>query len=117
MNLEINGTDYEVRFGLAFVRALDERYHTDGKNGATFGLGLESTLPFVLTGDALKLSEILYTGTVHLKKRPTSAQVDDYVDAHEDIDELFAEVIAELKKQNATRRKATALAEAIAKPD
>lgn len=117
MNIEINGTDYEVRFGIAFVRALDERYHTDGKNGSTFGLGLESTLPFVLTGDAVKLSEVIHTGTAHLKKRPTTAQVDDYVDSHENIDELFAEVIDELKKQNATRKKATALAEAMARPD
>ncbi len=68
----------------------------------------------MLTYDPITLSEFLYLGTCTEKKRPSQMDVDAYVDQVEDIDALFDEVIQELKKQNATKKKMEALAADLA---
>lgn len=105
MILTINEKEYEVYFGLAFVRALDEKYSTPGAGGAKFGIGLETYVSKLFAGDTIALAEILYAGTASEKSRPTQKLIDQYIDEHEDIDALFDEVIEALKKQNATKRR------------
>lgn len=117
MILTINDIDYEIKFGIGFVRRLDEKYYTKGVAGAQFGLGLESRLPLLLAGDTLVLAEFLYMGTAHLDKRPKQADIDDFIDTVGDIDALFDEVVDELKKQNATRRKTLKITEAFDKDE
>ena len=109
MNININGMDYEVRFGVGFTRAIDEKYPLGNGADSHFGLGLENTIPYLLTFSITVLAEFLYLGTVHLKKRPTQSMIDAYIDKCEDIDGLFAEVMDELKKSNATRLKVNRL--------
>lgn len=105
MVINIKNNDYEVCFGMAFIRALDEKYYTDGFNGIKLGTGMEVKIPYLLSYDPITLSEFLYLGTCTNKKRPSQMDVDAYIDQVEDIDALFNEVIQELKKQNATKRK------------
>lgn len=103
MVINIKDTDYEVKFGIGFVRELDKKYFINNANGTPFGVGLETRLPLILINDPIALSEFLYTGTCTEKKRPSQIDVDDYIDNVEDIEALFTEVIDELKKQNATK--------------
>ena len=106
MVLTIGDKEYEVNFGIRFVRELDKKYFTTDANGVKWGMGLEIVLPQILmANDALILSEVLYMGTCTLKSRPTPADVDTFIDECEDIEALFDEVIEELKKQNATKTK------------
>lgn len=115
MVINIKNNDYEVRFGIAFVRALDEKYYYEQSGlGTKFGTGMETLIPRLLLYDPVALSEFLYFGTCTEKKRPSQMDVDAYVDQVEDIDALFDEVIQELKKQNATKKKMEALAADIA---
>lgn len=114
MVINIKNNDYEVRFGIAFVRALDEKYYVQSKTGIKFGTGMETRIPLLLTYDPVTLSEFLYLGTCTEKKRPSQMDVDAYVDQVEDIDALFDEVMQELKKQNATKKKMEALAADLA---
>ena len=114
MVINIKNNDYEVRFGIAFVRALDEKYYVQSKTGIKFGTGMETRIPLLLTYDPITLSEFLYLGTCTEKKRPSQMDVDAYVDQVEDIDALFDEVIQELKKQNATKKKMETLAADLA---
>ena len=113
MVITIGKKEYEVRFGLGFLRALNEKYFRGTTNGMKFGIGLESRLPFLLDEDPLVLSEFLYEGCGHLKERPKQGEIDSYVENHENIAELFAEVIDELKKGNATSKKTLAMTEAL----
>lgn len=115
MVITINGTDYPVKFGIAFVRQLDEKYFVKSQSGVKFGTGLETKVPMLLTGDAVTLSEFLYLGTCAEAKRPTQKEVDNYVDGTEDIEDLFDMVVDELKKHNATRLKMQELTEALDK--
>lgn len=114
MVLTIGDKEYEVNFGIRFVRELDKKYFTTDANGVKWGMGLEIMLPQILmANDALILSEVLYMGTCTLKCRPTPADVDTFIDECEDIEALFDEVIEELKKQNATKTKLTEIEKII----
>lgn len=113
MTLNINDKEYEIYFGIAFVRALDEKYSTPGAGGAKFGIGLETYISKLFTGDAVALSEVLYAGTASEKTRPTQKLIDQYIDECEDIDALFEEVFDELKKQNATKKRAIKVLETL----
>ena len=115
MVITISGNDYGVKFGVAFVRQLDEKYFVKSQSGVKFGTGLETKVPMLLTGDAITLSEFLYLGTCTEAKRPTQKEVDNYVDEAEDFVGLFDTVVDELKKHNATRLKMQELTEALDK--
>lgn len=103
MILTINGNDYEIRFGIGFVRALDQEYFVQNDSGAKFGAGLETKIPMLLANDIVTLSDFIYLGTCTESKRPTRDEVDDFIDQVEDIEGLFNEVAEELKKHNATK--------------
>lgn len=105
MILNIKDKEYEVHFGIAFVRALDKNHSIEIKGGGQFGLGLETVVPKLLADDVLALAEVLFEGTAAEKGRPSQKDIDAFIDNHDDIDALFAEVINELKKANATRKK------------
>lgn len=113
MIVKIKNKEYQINFGIAFVRALDQKYFTKGVGGATFGLGLEATVPKILTGDVTTLADYIYEGTAAEKSRPSQKEVDAFVDSIEDIDAFFDEVVDELKKQNATRRKVLEMTEVL----
>lgn len=104
MVLEIKGKEYNVHFGLRFVRALDEKhYQQSGVN--KFGIGLQVIVSELYDRNATTLSDVLYLGTITEKSRPGDKQVDEYVETHENIEKLFEEVLEELKKGNATKLK------------
>lgn len=104
MVIKIKNKEYEVRFGIRFIRELDKA-NVISANSVKLGAGLELKVPQLLGYDAVALSDVLYTGTVTEKPRPTAGEIDDYVENHEDIEKLFDEVIEELKKSNASRLK------------
>lgn len=105
MLLKIKGEEYRVRFGVGFVRELDKKYYVQNNTSVKYGLGIETQVPLLLTGDPVTLSEFLYVGTCAEEKRPAPADVDAFIDGVEDVEVLFDEVIEELKKSNATRVK------------
>lgn len=114
MILKINGIDYRVKFGVGFVRELDKEYYALNTTGTVkFGLGLETRIPILLTGDLVALSEFLFLGTCTEEKRPSQKEIDDYIDHLEDVDPLLHEVLEELKESNATRSKVGELEKAM----
>lgn len=117
MVITINGNDYKINFGIAFIRKLDEKYFVKNQSGVKFGTGLETKIPMLLTNDVLTLSEFLYTGTCTEEKRPTQKEIDQYVDEVEDIEALFDEVVDELKKHNATKLKMKEITEMLEKQE
>lgn len=117
MTLTINGKEYVIRFGLKFLRELDRDFNLILESGAPFGLGLETKVPMLVSGCVLTLSEIIYRGTTTEKSRPKPEEIDDYIDALENVEELFTSVLDELKKHNATGKKAATLIAEAEKTD
>lgn len=115
MVLKINGKDVRVCFGVKFVRELDKKYYAESKTGIKFGIGLETTIPLLLTNDVLTLSEYLYLGTCVEESRPTQDDIDSYIDSADDIEKLFEEVIEGLKQHNATKMKLNEIKEEVKK--
>lgn len=105
MQINVNGKDIELNFGIRFTRELDGKYNMIVA-GKRLGVGIEETIPRILIGDIQALEDVLYAATWMEKKRPTLSEMDDFMDSVEDIDNLFDEVVEELKKQNATKKRA-----------
>ena len=91
--------------------------HLDGKSsikqdGIQFGIGLETLIPNLLTGNTVTLSDCLFVANMTEKPRITQDQLDNYIDDEKtNIDSLFDDVLEELKKSNATKKKAEKLLE------
>ena len=112
MNIEINGKECELSFGLRFVREMDKKNFIE-QGTVKFGTSLEYKIPFIVDRDPTVLAEVLYSAGVTAKKRPTQDEIDDYIDTVADIDALFMEVIDELKKGNATKLRMARLEEQL----
>lgn len=102
MQLNIKGKEYDLNFGIGFLRELDKRYFIE-RNNMKFGASMDFKIPLLLAGDTVTLSDIIYAGTHAYKSRPSQPDVDAYIDEVEDIDKLLEEVVDELKKSNATK--------------
>lgn len=102
MQININGKDYTFKFGIGFLRKLDEKY-TMEERGIKFGAGLEMKAPFLLQKHTVVLSELLLMANKGHKPELAQNTLDDYLDAVDNIDEVFDEVIGELENANATK--------------
>lgn len=107
LNMTIGDKDYDVNFGIAFVRELDKKHSEAYGENIKYGVGLMVMLSKLLIGDVTALEDIIYAGTCTEGKRPSQKDMDEFIDTHEDIDALFEEVIEELKKSNACKKQAT----------
>lgn len=113
MVLTINGKECNVHFGIKFIRELDKKNFLE-KDGVRFGAGLELKAPPLHSYDTVALSEILHAGTCCMEKgRPSVDDIDRYVENYDKLEELFDEVLSELKKGNATKLKMKQLEENI----
>lgn len=106
MQIAIKEKEYNVCFGIGFLRELDKKYFYE-RVGMKFGASMELKIPLLLAKDTVTLSDVLYAGTCTEKSRPSQKDIDDYIDNLEDIDTFFDEVIEELKKSNATKLQVT----------
>ena len=109
MELTIENKTYNFRFGIGFVRYLDGKSSIE-QNGVQFGIGLETLIPNLLTGNTVTLSDCLFVANRTENPRVTQEQLDNYIDnENTDIDGLFDDVLKELKKSNATKKEAKTL--------
>lgn len=100
MQLAINGKTYNMKFGVKFVRSLDKTFPIE-RNGMKFGMALSAKIPELYAKNIASLADILYHGTVTESPRPSLADVETFVEEHEDLEQLFDDVIQELSESNA----------------
>ena len=112
MLLNIRDKEYELNFGIGFLRELDKKYFVT-RNGEKFGASMDLKIPLLLTGDIVTLSDVLYAGTHALKSRPNQSDIDKYIDEVEDVGAFLEEVFDELKKSNATKVQVTRILDAL----
>lgn len=105
--LTINGTVYQFKFGIGFVREINKaaRMPVTGVPGASQEVGLALTVTKILDGDVIALIDALELANKGYEPRITKAIIEGYIDSEEtDIDELFTKVTDFLGKANATKK-------------
>lgn len=94
MDITINGKEYELVFGLKFIRELDKTY-TQKIDGMEFGVGIETAIPYLKMKNPVVLYEIIKAATSHLKSKPSNADIEKELEelAEEDkLEQLFEDI-------------------------
>lgn len=106
MQLTINGTDYELKFGLRFCREISKDKQ-QSKYGVDLRIGIENAVTNLYTGDVLILPDLVKAATSHLKKKPSDKDIEDFLDTYDDLGGLCDDFLSQLLEQSATKKKAS----------
>lgn len=105
MQLTIGEKDYSFKFGIGFVKKLDDQF-TLNQGDFKYGAGLENVLPKLVMGDVVTLADVLIRANATESPKLQTKDLYDYIDdENTDIEGLFEEVLEELKNSNATKLK------------
>ena len=102
MQVKINGKDYELNFGIRWVLLMNQK-HNITQNGLSQGMGINQAVASLSQYDPIGLSEILLNATWINKDRPTSADIDHYLETDADIKKLCDGILKEIETANATK--------------
>ncbi len=108
MQIKIKDKEFELNFGVKFVRLLDEhmpiKVNINGMGEQPLSMALNRALPALQTYDTAMLSDIIYYALWKTTPRPSKEDVDDFLDDPKtNIEKLFKDVQAEMKKANAIK--------------
>ena len=102
MQIKINGKAYELNFGIRWVLLMNQK-HNITQNGLSQGMGINQAVASLSQYDPIGLSEILLNATWINKERPTSADIDNYLETDADIKKLCNSILKEIETANATK--------------
>lgn len=98
MEFVINGKERELKFGIGFIRKLDDVYKVD-YNGIEFGMGLNMANIQLQQFNPTALSEVIRAairGTASQKQ--VDEALEDYAEENDGLGDLFEQVIKEMGK-------------------
>lgn len=102
MQLEINDKTYDIYFGLDFVEYLDKKYKLE-QGGLEFGLGIVNAAAQLEQGSPLILVDLIKAGTITSGKKLNTQEVKQFIEQHEDLEELMNDFLTELEKAPVTK--------------
>lgn len=102
MQIKINGKDYELNFGIRWVLLMNQK-HNITQNGLSQGMGINQAVASLSQYDPIGLSEILLNATWINKDRPTSADIEHYLETDADVKKLCDSILKEIETANATK--------------
>lgn len=105
MKIKIKGTEYELNFGIRFVRELD-KVASVSNNGISLGMALMRTLPALRTCDPVALCNVIYAAAYDNKPRPTMEDVEAFIDKEvsvEDLEKYFDNILKQIDESTATK--------------
>lgn len=105
MELEINGTVYAFKAGFAFIREA-EPIKKQKQNGVEQNVGLNYILGALYDGDVDVLLTTLDLMNKGQNPRVTRANLESYIEEHDDIETLFGDLLGFLQNANCTKKKA-----------
>lgn len=106
-DIEINGTSYPVKFGMNFIREMNQRVTVsmDAWGGKEENVGLNYYIAKLMDGDLEALQQILFVANkTETPKLNISILNDWFEDENTDIDEVFKKVTDFLSEANCTKR-------------
>lgn len=115
MQLEINGTTYEFRFGIGFMKEIQSRYKEMASISVAIPNGFKYVVASMLDGHIEDLFDILYTANKTEKPRITEKALMEYLeDESTDAESLIKEVKSFLLKANASKNLMNQIMEVLA---
>lgn len=102
MQIKINGKTYDLNFGIRWVLLMNQNHNISG-NGLSQGMGINQAVASLSQYDPIGLSEILLNATWINKERPTSTDIDHYLETDADIKKLCDSILKEIETANATK--------------
>lgn len=101
MEFTVNGKEYELKFGLAFIRQLDEKFKVDYQ-GVEFGMGINLANVGLNQLNPATLADVIKAAATHSGKAPKQYDVDtaldEHAEKHDGLEQLFEDVIEEMGK-------------------
>lgn len=100
MELTINKKVHQFKFGVKFVRTLDEKMPIKTAQG-DFGLSLSArVIPELQSGNTNTLSNVLSFANYNQEPRISLDELDDYIDDCKNIEKLFDETLKAIESSN-----------------
>ena len=102
MQVKMNGQDYELNSGIRWVLLMNQK-HNIAQNGLSQGMGINQAVASLSQYDPIGLSEILLNATWINKERPTSADIEHFLETDADVKKLCDSILKEIETANATK--------------
>ena len=105
--IEINGTQYPLKFGIGFLKTINRQKQTQVANmdGVKKNIGLLYSAASIMDGDVEELINVILLGNQTEQPRLERKTLEAFIDDPEtDIDKLFESVLDFLSKANACKR-------------
>ena len=105
MKFTIAGKEYELKFGMKFIRQIDIANKIDYQ-GMEFGMGLHMSYMGLLQYNPLVISDIIKAAVAHeenVKLKDIDAAVEDYAEENDGLDELFDDLKEGLGKSKVVK--------------
>lgn len=106
MKFEIAEKEYELHFGIKFVRQLDELYRVDYQ-GLEFGMGVNFAFLGLNQYNPATLGDVIRSAVSYEKSPPILKHIDEsiesYADEHNGLGELFEIIIDEMGKSSVVK--------------
>ena len=98
MEFVINGKERELKFGIGFIRKLDDVYKVD-YNGIAFGMGLNMANIQLQQFNPTALSEVIQAAVKGVtSQKQVDEALEEYADENDGLGDLFEQVIEEMGK-------------------
>ena len=98
MEFVINGKERELKFGIGFIRKLDDVYKVD-YNGIEFGMGLNMANIQLQQFNPKALVEVIHAAVRGVtSQKQVDEAVEDYADENDGLGELFELIMEEMGK-------------------
>ncbi|MFS0749474.1 tail assembly chaperone [Oceanobacillus sp. 1P07AA] len=101
MEFKVNNKEYALKFGIKFIRQLDEVYKVDYQ-GLEFGMGVNLAYINLVQKNPTVLVEVIKAGISHHTNTPKQSTIElaieEYAEIHDGLSTLFTELLDELGK-------------------
>src|SRR5690625_7479443 len=98
MEFVINGKERELKFGIGFIRKLDDVYKVD-YNGIEFGMGLNMANIQLQQFNPTALSEVIQAAVRGVtSQKQVDEALEDYAEENDGLGDLFEQIIEEMGK-------------------
>lgn len=92
MILTINNQEYELKFGFAFIKKINQLMGLKDSDGAEMGNGLQRVSFMLAQEEPEAVATVIMAATDHLKKRPTGKEIESFLEEYADFEGLLKEI-------------------------